>query len=463
VTGDRAGDEPPGPGRSTRHEQRQPITRRQVLQLTWPIILANAAVPLLGLVDTAVIGRSGGAKDLGAIAVGALVFSFVYWSFGFLRMGTTGFVAQASGAEDSAEARASVTRALLLGASIGAVVVLLQRPIAALAWQLLGASAETEARAGEYFHARIWGAPATLCTFALFGCLIGLGKTRHLLALQLLLNGVNIGLDVLLAGVLGWGVRGLGIGTAVAEWITLLAGLWLVLGVLRRERDDAEPMLRWARVLQRERFLAMLRTNLDIMLRTLFLLAGFAWFTDRSAQLGDVTLAANHVLLQFVSFSAFFLDGYAFAAESLVGKAIGSGDRSALDAAIWRSTQLAAVTAVCLAGLFFTGGVRAIGWLTTLTEVRASAAQQLPLCALYMLLSFAAFQLDGVFIGATRTRAMRDASLGSLLVFLVSSWLLLARFGNTGLWAAFVIYVVARGLALAVQLPALRRELTPAA
>lgn len=447
-----------GPSSGRRSAAPKLITRAEVLQLTWPIVLANAAVPLLGLVDTAVIGRSGGANDLGAIAVGAVVFSFVYWSFGFLRMGTTGFVAQASGAQDSAEARASVTRALLLGASIGVVIVLLQRPIAALAWQLLGASADTEARAGEYFRARIWGAPATLCTFALFGCLIGLGKTRHLLALQLLLNGVNIALDVLLAGVLGWGVRGLGIGTAAAEWITLFASLWLVHRVLRSERRDVEAMFAWERVFKRERFVAMLRSNLDIMLRTLFLLAGFAWFTDRSAQLGDVTLAANHVLLQFVSFSAFFLDGYAFAAESLVGKAMGAGDRRGLDAAIWRSTELAGITALALAGLFLLVGMSAVNWLTTLADVRVAAAEQAPWCALYMLLSFAAFQLDGVFIGATRTKAMRDASLGSLLVFLACSALLMPRFGNTGLWAAFVVYVVARAVGLAVQLPALRRS-----
>src|SRR5690606_12695281 len=202
-----------------------PLTRADVARQAWPIILANAAVPALGLVDTAVIGHFGSATELGGLALGALLFNFVYWSFGFLRMGTTGFVAQASGAGDEAEVRAALGRAVLMGAILGAVLIALQRPIAALYLGLMDGSAAVEEATAGYFQTRIWGAPAALTLFACSGLLIGLGRSRELLAVQLLLNGLNAGLDVWFAGYLGMGVRGIGVGTAIAEWLTCAVAL----------------------------------------------------------------------------------------------------------------------------------------------------------------------------------------------------------------------------------------------
>ncbi|MCA9632455.1 MAG: MATE family efflux transporter [Myxococcales bacterium] len=435
------------------------LSRAGVFRIAWPIILANAAVPLLGIVDTAVIGHTGTTSGLGAIALGALVFSFVYWSFGFLRMGTTGFVAQAEGGGQQAEVRAVLGRALLLASAIGLTLVLLQWPIAKLAWAVFSASPDVEHDAAQYFAMRIWGAPAALATFALMGTLIGLGKSRQLLVLQLLLNALNIGLDVTFAGVLGMGVRGIGLGTAVAEWVTLFAAFWTVRRLLQAQRVDREEFWPRRRILDRGRLAEMFRTNADIMIRTLFLLAGFAWFTDRSAKFGDVSLAANHVLLELVSFAAFFLDGYAFAAESLVGRAIGAGSRRRFDAAVLRSTELALLTAVLLALVCWLLGGLAVRSLTSIEEVRREALRFIPLAALYILLSFAAFQLDGVFVGATRTRDMRNASVISMCVFVVASWPLMKSFGNRGLWFAFIGYVVLRALALGAHLRGLRRSI----
>lgn len=433
-------------------------TRRRLFAIAWPIVLANAAVPLLGLADTAVIGNTGRVADLGAIALGALLFNFVYWGFGFLRMGTTGFVAQAAGAGDEAEVRAAIGRALLLAIAIGVALVALQWPIAWFALRLFAAGSEVESLTREYFLIRIWGAPASLATFAVMGLLIGLERSGQLLKIQLVLNGLNIALDVLFAGVFGWGVRGIAFGTVIAEWTTLALALATALSLLRARHFDAETFWPRARIADGARLLKTLGANADIMIRTLALLAGFAFFTNAGAAFGDRVLAANHILLQFIAFSAYFLDGFAFAAEALVGRAIGAARRDRFDAVVRRSTELAAATAVALCALLALGGAAAVNGLTDLEPVRTTATDYLPYACVYVLLSFAAFQLDGVFVGATRTRAMRDASLLSLAVFLAAYWLLAARYGNAGLWIAFVVYVVARAAALGAYYPALRRS-----
>jgi MATE family multidrug resistance protein len=428
----------------------------EVLRLAWPIVLANSAVPLLGLVDTAVIGNTGTVVGLGAIALGALLFNFAYWSFGFLRMGTTGFTAQASGAGDEAEVRATLGRALLLAAAIGVLLIMLQRPIAWAALELLGGSRDVEALTRSYFDIRIWGAPASLGTFAILGSFVGLGRTGHVLTTQLVLNGLNIVLDVLFGGVLGWGVPGIALGTAIAEWTTLLVALLLAFRILRARHSDDEGLWPWPRVLDSQRAIATLGANADILVRTLFLLLGFAWFTNEGAQFGDTILAANHVLLQLVSMSAYLLDGYAHATEIWVGRAVGTRARSVFDGAVRSATHLAAITAVALCAIVLLAGPAAIAALTDLGGVRRVANTHLPLAALYVLVSFAAFQLDGIYIGATWTRAMRNASVLSFGSFLVASLTLVPLAANVGLWTAFVFYVVVRAIALLVPFAGLR-------
>ena len=434
------------------------ISYRYLLQKAWPIILANASVPLLGLVDTAVIGNVGSITDLGAIAFGALIFSFVYWSFGFLRMGTTGFAAQASGAGDEQEVRAVLGRAVLIALCLGVVLILIQWPIGLAAFSLLDGSAPVEAVAQEYFDIRIWGAPATLATFALMGLLIGLGKSRTLLIVQLFLNGLNILLDVWFAGILGWGASGIALGTVIAEWTTVLLAGWLVYRTLNQRKVSADEFWPKAKIMDLSALLKTASANLDIMLRTLILVFSFAFFINQSAKFGDTVLASNHILLQLIAFSAFFLDGYAFVVEALVGGAIGAKRSDVFDLAVRRSTVLALITAILLALVIALVGDIAVMLMTDISSVRLAANQLLPFAALYVLFSFAAFQLDGIFIGASFTRQMRDAAALSIVVYFIAWWALSDQHGIQGLWGAMIIYVVARAVALLLFYPSLRRS-----
>ena len=436
------------------------ISYRYLLQKAWPIILANASVPLLGLVDTAVIGNVGSIEDLGAIAFGALIFSFVYWSFGFLRMGTTGFAAQASGSGDEQEVRAVLGRALLMAISLGLLLVLIQWPIRFIAFSLLDGSARVEAVAQDYFNIRIWGAPATLATFALMGLLIGLGQSRTLLIVQLFLNGLNIILDVWFAGILGWGASGIALGTVIAEWTTVLLAVWLVYRELNQRKllgDDFWPR---TKIMDWPALLKTASSNLDIMMRTLILVFSFGFFINQSAKFGDTILASNHILLQLISFSTFFLDGYAFVVEALVGTSIGAKRRDIFDLAVRRSTNLAIMTAIFLALAIVLFGHFAVMLLTDISAVRLAANELLPLSAIYVLFSFAAFQLDGIFIGASFTRRMRDAAVMSIVVYLFAWWALSDPFGIEGLWGAMIVYIVARAIALLLFYPSLRRSVS---
>lgn len=439
----------------------QAASYRMIVSRSWPIIVANSATPLLGLADTAVIGRTGSVASLGAIAVGSLIFSFVYWTFGFLRMGTTGLVAQVSGSKDEVELRAILGRSILMGASIGLVLVLAQIPIFSLALSILSGSEEVEASAGAYMNIRIWGAPATLASYAIMGGLIGLGRSRTLLVVQIVLNTLNIVLDVTLAGYFGMGVAGIGLGTMIAEWTAALLGLYLMIGILKERHRDGSSFWSWARISDTRQLARMLVVQLNIMIRTLCLLMGFGWFTQQGARLGDVTLAANHILLQFISFSAFFLDGIAYATEALVGAAAGARKAGVFHILVRRTGLLAGVTALLLSLGFLVFGARISKILTDLDLVSQAVVATLPFASFYILVSFVAFQLDGIYIGVTRTRDMRNAGLVSLAIFIAAAWPLTMAFGNTGLWIAFIVFIIARAASLAVLYPRLVKAIGP--
>jgi len=340
------------------------------------------------------------------------------------------------------------------------LLVGLQIPIGWVALRLLTGPAEVESLTHSYFAIRIWGAPASLAMFAILGTFIGLGQSRRLLRTQLLLNGLNISLDLLFAGTLGWGVRGIALGTVIAEWTTLVYALRVVSRLLHEHHADAEAFWPHWRIFDHRVALRTLSANADIMIRTLFLLLGFGWFTNLGARVGIEVLAANHILLQFITTSAYMLDGYANATETFVGRAIGARRRATFDAAVRAATSLAAWTAVIAAGVVLLFGGLAIRSLTEHEAVQQIAVRFLPLAALYVMLSFAAFQLDGIFIGATHTREMRNASIVSFAVFLLACWLLVPRADNLGLWVAFEIYIVARSVTLAMQFPALRQTIS---
>lgn len=446
---------------------------RDILHKAWPVILANAAVPLLGLSDTAVIGNVGSLGDLGAIAFGSVIFSFVYWGFGFLRMGTTGFVAQAVGARDEAEVRTAFLRAMLMAIVIGLLLVVLQSPIATVSLNLLQGSAAVENMTRDYIAARIWGAPAALVLFAISGCLIGLGMNKTLLVLQLVLNSLNIILDILFAGVWGMGAQGIGLGTAIAEWTAVLLGLVLLYRVLKSRWIGANvfcstsgaaevTFVPVANLRDKTRWRQTLTANSDIMIRTLLLVASFAWFVRHSALFGDDALAANHILLQLISFSAFFLDAFAYVAEAQAGEAAGGKDVAAFDDAVRKTSQLSAISAIVLASVILFAGNNIVPMLSQHHEVIIAAAGSMPFAALYVLLAFAAFQLDGIFIGTTRTREMRNASIVSALAFFVVSLPMMSYWQLTGLWLSFILFVTLRAICLGWYLPALRQSISGA-
>ena len=438
--------------------QSHETTYRAIAGRVWPIVVANAATPLLGLADTAVIGRTGEVAALGAIALGSLVFSFVYWTFGFLRMGTTGLVAQAVGSEDESEVRAIVGRSVLMGMSIGVILLTIQIPVFRLALHLLKGGQEVETLSSAYLGTRIWGAPAALALYAVMGALVGLGRSRTLLWVQVALNSINIGLDVLLAGYFGMGVAGIGIGTAISEWVAALLALYLVVRILKQQHRNEDAFWSWSRILDLPQLTRMFVVNGNIMIRTFCLLIGFGWFTQQGARLGEVTLAANHILLQFVSFSAFFLDGVAFATEALVGVAAGARRISVFNLLVRRTTIMAGVIALILALGSILFGPAMIGVLTDHEAVRNAARSLLPYASLYILLSFVAFQLDGIYIGVTRSRDMRNASFASLIAFLAIGYPLTGAYDVTGLWISFIVFIVARAVSLGALYPRLKRS-----
>lgn len=429
------------------------LSNRRIWRLAAPVILSNLSVPMLGAVDTAVMGHLPDPAYLGGVAVGGLIFSYIYWGFGFLRMGTTGLAAQAFGAGDRAELRAIFLRAALTALLVGLAVLALQTVIARVAFGLLEASAEVERLAGVYYGVRIWGAPAALLQYVVIGWLFGLQRMGAALALTVAVNMLNILLSLWFVIGLGWGIEGVALGTLIAEWGGALLGIALVAPRLARiGRGNA-------RVLDRERLLRLLRVNGDIFVRTLCLVTAFAWFTAEGARLGDVVLAANAVLLTFQTFMAYGLDGFAHATETLVGSALGARDRRAYRSAVLISTRWAALVALACTLAYLAAGGAIIRTLTGLEEVRATAAAFLPWAIVSPLVSVWSFQLDGIFIGATRTAEMRNGMLLSLAGFLALAAILVPLWDNHGLWLAFVLFMALRAATLGIWLPRIIRDL----
>lgn len=429
-----------------------PLTHRRVLGVALPIMLSNATVPILGLVDTGVVGQIGEAAPIGAVGVGAIVISFLYWTFGFLRMGTSGLVAQARGAGDAAETGALLMRGLMIAAAAGSVFLLLQAPLFGLGLWIMSASAEVSDLAWTYLTIRVWAAPFAIGLYALTGWLIAMERTRGVLILQLWINGLNILLDLIFVLGLGWGVAGVAAATVIAEVSGGCLGLWMC-----REAFGGAQWRNWSRILDPARVKRMMQVNADILLRSLLLEVSFAFFVAQSARGGDVALAANQILFQFVHVIAHTLDGFAFAAETLVGQAFGAGRSKGVRRAAILSSSWGLVCVTALALFFSTGGPALVDWMTTEPDVRLRAREFLVWCALAPAISLPAFMFDGVFIGATRTRDMRNGMLISAGVYLVAWAALTPLLGQHGLWAALMVLFGARGVTLARRYPALER------
>ena len=430
----------------------KPLTHKRVLKIAGPIVLSNATVPLLGIVDVGVVGQMGEAAPIGAVGIGAIILSSVFWIFGFLRMGTVGLVGQAEGAGDAAEVSAILTRALMI-AGVGGLLLISLYPVivwAAFSWD--PTSEEVEGLARQYLFIRIWTAPFAIAVYALTGWLIAQERTGAVFWIQLLMNGLNIALNFLFVLGFEWGVAGVALSTAIAEVVGAGLGLWFCRNAF--ERPDWRD---WGRVFDRARMIKMALLNADILIRSALLVAMFTSFTFLGAQFGDVTLAANEVLIQFMYLTAYAMDGFAFAAETLIARAYGRKDparvrRSAVLTSIWGLG-----ICVAFAVLFFTLGPVFIDLLAKDAEVQAAGRVYLPWMIAAPIVGCAAWMLDGIFIGAARGRDMRNMMIISALVYVAAVIILIPIFENHGVWMALLVSFAARGITLGAKYPQLER------
>jgi putative MATE family efflux protein len=423
------------------------VTNRSVLAIAVPMTLAYLTTPLLGLVDTAVVGQFGDAALLAGLAAGALVFDVVFTTFNFLRSGTTGLVAQAFGRGDPAEEQAVLWRAVLIAVAAGAALALLA-PLASCAGRVfIGVEPRVGVAMDTYVRIRMLGSPFALVNYAILGYVLGRGEAGLGLLLQFVLNGVNMVLCLALGLRLGWGVAGVAWATVTGEFVAMLVGLAVVLCRFRKA-----PGLEKRRVFDIPAVLRMLSLSRDIMIRSFSLLAAFALFTRQGAQFGTVTLAANAVLMNFFLVAGYFLDGFATAAEQLAGRAIGARAESAFRRAVrltlWWGFGLAGAATLVL----LLAGSRLVALITTAAAVRAVADAYLPWATFTALSGVLAFEMDGVFIGATWSRDMRNMMLLSFLVFVAALLVLAPVFGNSGLWAALHVFLLTRGFSLLATL-----------
>ncbi|WEX12012.1 MATE family efflux transporter [Chelativorans sp. AA-79] len=415
--------------------------------------LAYLTTPLIGIVDTGVVGRLGDAAILGGLAAGALTFDVVFSTFNSLRSSTTGLVAQAHGRGDTGEEQAITLRSLVAAVAIGVILIILTTPIATLsAWFISPEPGVVDAMR-TYIDIRMLAAPLTLINFSILGYVLGRGEGTLGLLFQILLNGTNILLSIWLGLGLGWGLEGVAWGTLGGELLAALVGL----SVLAR-RFGRAGRVPWNRVVDLPGMLRMLSLNRDIMIRSFSLLAAFALFTRQGAQLGTATLAANAILMNFFLVAGYFLDGFATAAEQLAGRAVGARHEPAFRRAVWLTSVWGFALAVIAAVILLLFGGALIRLLTTTPEVREIAGTFLPWAALTAVSGVLAFQMDGIFIGATWSRDMRNMMLLSLAAFVL--WLFAAAdsYGNAGLWIAIHLFLVMRGLSLLAILPSRTRE-----
>ncbi|TYC52840.1 MATE family efflux transporter [Rhodobacterales bacterium] len=422
------------------------VTHRSVLAIAIPMTLGYLSTPLLGVVDMAVIGRLGDAALLGGIAMGGLMFDLVFTSFNFLRSGTTGLTAQALGASDEEEMNATLLRALVLATLGGLIVIAFQVPVREAALWFLGGSADVQSATTRYFDVRVYSAPFLLANYAILGWFIGLGRATTGLALQLFLNGINIVLSVWFVIGLDWSVEGAALATLLSEVSATTLGVILVLASVKR---GSWPKL--SVVFDRRLILRMMAMNRDIMIRSFALLYAYAFFMARSADQGDAVLAANAVLEKFVVVSGYFLDGLATAAEQLAGRAVGARYRPAFE----RTLKLTALWSFVLSGglalIFFLTGPALIDFMTTAPEVRDQASIYLVWAILAPLFGVLAFQMDGVFIGATWSSTMRNMMLLSLALYICAYYLLFPVLGNHGLWISLILFLGIRGITLLIS------------
>lgn len=420
---------------------------RQVFVLALPMVLSNITVPLLGLVDTIVIGHLEHAYYLGGVAVGATIISLIFWLLGFLRMSTTGLAAQAFGAGDDTRLLQVLVRGLVLAWGLALVILVLQKPITELAFWLIGGSEQVQHYGRDYVLVRIWSAPAALTNLVLLGWLLGNQNARAPMLLLILGNGVNIVLDVWFVLGLGWQVKGAAAASVLADYLATALGAWLVWRTLQK-RGIGPAAGFWPACLNINAFKQLLGLNRDIFIRALCLQLTFAFMTFQGARLGDEVLAANAVLMNLLMFISFGLDGFAYAVEAMVGKAVGARNRLEFRLACALNLFWGAVVAVLFVLIFALLGQQLIALITSISEVREQAVRYLPWLVLMPLAACWCFILDGIFIGTTRGSEMRDMMLVSTAGVFFPVWYFSQELGNHGLWLAMLCFMLARGITL---------------
>lgn len=431
-------------------------SHRAILSIAIPMTASNLSVPLLGAVDTAVMGHLPGPQYIGAVAVGATIFSFVFWTFGFLRMGTTGLVAQAQGAQDPEETWAVLLRACGMAVAAASLVLIFQWPLREAGLWFADAPGQVETLARDYFQVRIWSAPAVLLNYVAVGWLLGMQAPRRSLAVLLMINLTNIVLDFVFVLHLGWGVRGVAAASVVAELLGSVLAALLVIRLLQARGVPTQGV--WQYLLAFPGYTGMLAVGRDIMIRTALLIFSFAFFVRQSAALGAVTLAANSVALQFVYLMSYCVDGFAQAAEVFSGRYWGAKDRAAFQRATLRTGIWCGVVAGVSSLIFLTFGAPLYGLMTDLAEVQALISQYWIWVIVIPPVAAWSFLLDGVYIGATWTRAMRQIMLASTLAYL-AAWYVLRPWDNHGIWLALVVFYAARGLGMGLWYPRCLRSL----
>ena len=408
------------------------------------MILSNISVPLLGMVDTGVTGHLDSPAYLGAVAIGGTIFTLLYMGMNFLRMGTTGIAAQSYGADDNDGLRASLGQALIVGLAIALSILLFQKPIATMALALLGGDAETQQHASTYFFIRVWSAPGTLANFALVGWFLGLQNARVPLLIFLTINCTNIVLDLLFVVVLGMTVDGVALASVIAEYSGLAVGATMAVAALRK-RAGHWPM---ARLKNLSAYRAFFAINANLFLRTMALLGTLAFVTAQGARLGPTILAANAVLMNFQHLTSFGLDGLAHAAEAMVGRAVGQRNKAALEHSVRLALKWSLVFAVGFSLSYLVAGRLIVSLLTDLPDVRATAMTYLPWLIASPLISVWCFLYDGVYVGMTRAREMRNIMVFSTFGVFLPTWFLTQSFGNHGLWFALMAFMASRGIGM---------------
>ncbi len=438
-----------GPGRSRPFT----VSHREVWAITLPMTLAFLTTPLIGLTDTAVVGRIGDATSLGGLVVGALIFDFAFATCNFLRSGTTGLTAQAVGEANGREAQAVFWRAMVLALGIGLLLILAEPLVTSLGLLAIAPGPGVAETTRLYVFLRMFSAPFALVNYAILGHVLGRGRGGLGLALQIVVNGTNIGLSILFGLVMEYGIAGVAIGTICGEAVGAVVGFLVVArGFDRTERPSP------ARIFDRRGITRMIAVNRDIMIRTFCLLGAFVLFTRLGARAGALTLAANGILMNFFLVGGYFLDGMATASEQLVGRSVGARFRPAFDRTVKLTLVWGLGLSLALSALFIVSGEALIAFLTTDPAVRDAAGDYLVWAALTPLAGALAFIMDGIFIGATWSRTMRDMMIASFVIFAVGAYALSPVFGNDGLWAALLVFLGFRGISLMALLPRRRAE-----